>query len=247
MIWLGTCAAGGSLPLKRVKFLLSTTKWTTEVSAMKNYAPEKILLGLICIELILIALFALLGLRYDFFHLNREKNLPTWFSSVQLLFVAYCSLITANKESMLKKQDVFIKSQAFWYVMAIGFAFLSLDEFTEIHEMIKKQGRTPVWVVLYAPIAFLVALYSGYETLKRRHLSSQLPYFFGISFLVMGGGAFAAEWIGFHMPTKVLYGIAMVTEEFCEMLGVSIIIYTLLLYSRQLEHIASRGGLVPVS
>ena len=75
-----------------------------------------------------------------------------------------------------------------------------------------------------APIAFLVALYSSYETLKRRNLSPQLPYFFGISFLMMGGGAFAAEWIGFHMPTKVLYGIAMVTEEFCEMLGVSIIL-----------------------
>jgi hypothetical protein len=99
-----------------------------------------------------------------------------------------------------------------------------------------------------APIAFLVALYnSGYETLKRRNLSPQLPYFFGISFLMMGGGAFAAEWIGFHMPTKVLYGLVMVTEEFCEMLGGSLLIYTILLYSRQLEHIASRGGLVPVS
>jgi hypothetical protein len=105
--------------------------------------------------------------------------------------------------------------------------------------MIKKRGRTPVSVVLYAPIAFLGALYGGYETLKRRDLSPQLPYLFGISFLVRGGDAFAAEWIGFHMPTKTLYGIAMVTEEFCEMFGVSILLYTILLYSRQLEHIYS--------
>jgi hypothetical protein len=234
------------LALKRVKFSLPTEERAVEVSAMKNYTPEKILLGLICIELILIALFALFGPRYDFFHLNRERNLPTWFSSIQLFFVAYCSIIVANKEYILKKQDILIKSQMFWYVIATGFAFLSLDELAEIHEMIKKRGRTPVWVVLYAPIAFLGALYGGYETLKRRDLSPQLPYFFGTSFLVMGGGAFAAEWIGFHMPTKILYGIAMVTEEFCEMLGVSILLYTILLYSRQLEHIASREGYVPV-
>ena len=62
----------------------------------------------------------------------------------------------------------------------------------------------------------------------------------------MGGGAFAAEWIGFHMPTKMLYGIVMVTEEFCEMLGVSMLLYTILLYSRQLEHTASRAGYAPV-
>jgi hypothetical protein len=234
------------LALKRVKFLSPTEECAVEVSAMKNYTPEKILLGLICIELMLITLFALFGPRYDFFHLNRERNLPTWFSSIQLFFVAYCSIIVADKEYMLKKQNILAKSQMFWYVMATGFAFLSLDELTEIHEMIKKRGRTPVWVVLYAPIAFLAALYSGYETFKRRDLFPKLPYFFGISFLVMGGGAFAAEWIGFHMPTKILYGIAMVTEEFCEMLGVSMLIYTILLYSRQLEHIASRARYAPV-
>jgi hypothetical protein len=78
-------------------------------------------------------------------------------------------------------------------------------------------------------------------------LSPQLPYFFGISFLVMGCGAFGAEWVGLHMPTKVLYGLVMVTEEFCEMLGVSILLYAILRYSRELEHIASRGGYVPVS
>jgi hypothetical protein len=201
---------------------------------------------LLCIELILIALFGLLGSWYDFFHLNRERNLPTWFSSIQLFFVAYCSIIVANKEYLLKIQDIVIKSQMVWYIIATGFAFLSLDELTEIHEMIKKRGRTPVWVVLYAPVAFLIALYSGYEALRRRHLHPQLPYFFGISFLVMGGGAFVAEWIGFHMPTKILYGLVMVTEEFCEMLGVSIFIYTILCYRRELEHITSRRGYVPV-
>lgn len=111
---------------------------------MKNYTPEKIPLGLICIELILIALFGLLGSQYDFFHLNREKNLQTWFSSIQLFFVAYCSIIVANKEYVLKKQDLIIKSKKFWYIMAADFTYLSLDELTEIHEMIKNRGRTPV-------------------------------------------------------------------------------------------------------
>jgi hypothetical protein len=215
---------------------------------MNNYTPEKILLGLICIELVLIALFGLLGSQYDFFHLSRERNLPTWFSSIQLFFVAYFSVIVANKEYLLKRRDIIIGSQMFWYIMAAGFAFLSLDELSEIHEMIKKRGKTPVWVLVYAPIALLMVLYSGYETLKRKNLYPQLPYFFCISFFLMGSGAFVAEWIGFHMPTKILYGIAMVTEEFCEMLGVSILIYTILLYSRALEniHFLVKYGPVPI-
>jgi hypothetical protein len=208
---------------------------------MKNFSPEKVFLGLISAELILIALFGLggFGLRHDFFHLGREKNLPTWFSSIQLFFVAYFAIIIANKESFIEGQGGIIPNRLFWYVIAVGFTFLSLDEFVEIHELITRRGRTPYWVLVYIPIAFLVACYSYYEAVQRRRIYPQLPYYFGVSFFVMGVGAFGAEWAGNYMPNKIFYGISLVVEEFCEMLGVSLLIYVILRYSQALDHIHS--------
>jgi hypothetical protein len=213
---------------------------------MKHFSPEKVFLGLISAELILVALFGLggFGLRHDFFHLSREKNLPTWFSSIQLFFVAYFAIIVANKESLIEGQGGIITNQLFWYVIAVGFSFLSLDEFVEIHELIKRRGRTPYWVLVYIPIAFFVACYSCYEAMQRRRIYPQLPYYFGVSFFVMGAGAFGAEWAGNYMPSKISYGMSLVVEEFCEMLGVSLLIYVILQYSQALDRIhatAERG------
>jgi hypothetical protein len=66
-----------------------------------------------------------------------------------------------------------------------------------------------------------------------------LPYYFCVSFFVMGAGAFGAEWAGNYMPSKIFYGISLVVEEFCEMLGVSILIYVILRYSQALDRIHS--------
>jgi hypothetical protein len=208
---------------------------------MKNFSPEKVFLGLISAELILVALFGLggFGLRHDFFHLGKEKNLPTWFSSIQLFFVAYFSFVVANKESFIERQSGIVKNQLFWYIVASCFAFLSLDEFVEIHELIIRRGKTPYWVLVYAPIAFLIVCYSYYEAMQRRRIYPKLPYYFCASFLVMGSGAFGAEWAGNYMPSKTFYGISLVVEEFCEMLGVSILIYVILRYSQALDRVYS--------
>jgi hypothetical protein len=186
------------------------------------------------------ALSGLFGflLRYDFFHINREQNLPTWFSSIQLFFVAYFAMIVANKESLIEEQEGITNSQVLWYIIAIGFAFLSLDEFAEIHESIRRPGGpTKIWVLVYFPVAFLVACYCGYESRKRRKIYPQLPYVLCGSFLVMGAGAFGGDWAGKYMlPNKFLFGISLIVEEFSEMLGVSILIYALLRYSQELDH-----------
>jgi hypothetical protein len=81
--------------------------------------------------------------------------------------------------------------------------------------------------------------YSVYETMQRRKIYPQLPYYFGLSFFVMGAGAFGAEWAGNYMSSEISYGISLVAEEFCEMLGVSILIYVILRYSQALDHIHS--------
>jgi hypothetical protein len=201
---------------------------------MTQSRPETVLLGLIVVELLLVALFGVLGAQHEFFHLGREKNLPTWFASIQLCAVACGALRVAHQEAYLKDREGPLHSQFVWYVLAAGFAFLSLDEFTEIHEVIRPQGRTPVWVLVYGPVALLVACYSGYEARKRRPIDPRLPAVVGLACLVMGAGAFGAEWAGFHTRSKVWYGITLVVEEFGEMLGVSLLLYGLLRYRRAL-------------
>jgi hypothetical protein len=146
-------------------------------------------------------------------------------------------MIVANKESLIEEQEEIIKSQVLWYIIAIGFAFLSLDEFAEIHELIRIPGVIKGWVLVYMPIAFLVACYCGYESRKRRKIYPQLPYVLCGSFLVMGAGAFGGDWAGKYMlPNKFLFGISLIVEEFSEMLGVSILIYAILRYSQELDH-----------
>jgi hypothetical protein len=211
---------------------------------MTHYRPEMILLGLIAVELLLVALFGVLGAQYDFFHLGREKNLPTWFASIQLCAVAYGALRVAQQEAGLNTREGPLHSQLVWYVLAAGFAFLSLDEFAQIHERIPEQGRTPVWVLVYGPIALLVACDSGYETLKRRPIDPRLPAVVGLACLVMGAGAFGAEWVGFHMRSKFWYGITLVVEEFGEMLGVSLLLYGILGYHQALTQRYARTAVV---
>ena len=75
--------------------------------------------------------------------------------------------------------------------------------------------------------------------MQRRKIYPQLPYCFGVAFFVMGAGAFGAEWVGYYMPSKIFYGISLVVEEFCEMLGVSLLINVILRYSQALDHIHS--------
>ena len=77
---------------------------------MQHCSPEKTLFGLIAVELLLVALFGVLGAHNDFFHLGREQNLPTWFSSMQLFFAAYCAMIVAHQESLLDEREALLKS-----------------------------------------------------------------------------------------------------------------------------------------
>jgi hypothetical protein len=212
---------------------------------MDDVSPEQMLVGLIAVELLLVGLFGALGARYAFFHLGREQNLPTWFSSLQLFAVAYAALGVARQESGLQDRQARLNRPLVWYVLAAGFAFLSLDEFAEIHEVIRRQGRTPVWVLVYGPIAGLVAGYSGYEILKRRRIDPRLPSVFGVACLIMGAAAFGAEWVGLHMRSKVWYGLTLVVEEFGEMLGVSLLLYGLLRYRRALEQRDARTAAGP--
>jgi hypothetical protein len=93
---------------------------------------------------------------FKFFDLNREVNIPTWFSSM-LLFSAssLCVVIGAR----LKRVQ--------WFALAGIFAYLSLDEFVTIHEAvgnaIHRAFQTTgyfsnAWVIVAIPLIILFAI-----------------------------------------------------------------------------------------
>ena len=61
------------------------------------------------------------------FYLDRECNIPTWFSSF-LLGLTALAAYGCSKSSLAKQQ------KRSWFIIAIGFIFLSCDEVATLHE-----------------------------------------------------------------------------------------------------------------
>ncbi|HEY0868744.1 MAG TPA: hypothetical protein VGE01_15280 [Fimbriimonas sp.] len=101
-----------------------------------------------------------------FLDLDGERNLPTWYSSIQLFLIAFCF-------ARLAKRHVVWLHRVPWpaVLMSAGFCFLSLDEFSQIHEGIghfyldrmvigadrseSTLGVTGVWPFILGPILLL--------------------------------------------------------------------------------------------
>ena len=100
------------------------------------------------IELVLVMLF--LGhvcfadpnsFSYKFFHLDREKNIPTLFSTVQLFAVGIVFIVISTNDNATRKT-----LQRFFLLGGLGFIFLSFDEAFSIHESISKNFKAVDWV-----------------------------------------------------------------------------------------------------
>ena len=68
------------------------------------------------------------------FDLNREENIPTWFSSLLLILNAFILAIIAIRT---KAQQGPYYTQ--WFVLAAIFLYLSVDETAQLHEMVVKR------------------------------------------------------------------------------------------------------------
>src|SRR5690606_32397749 len=64
-----------------------------------------------------------------FFYVDQEQNLPSWYSSVQLLFAAV--LLAGVARQARGAGDRFARH---WAALSLIFVFLSLDEMTSFHE-----------------------------------------------------------------------------------------------------------------
>lgn len=171
------------------------------------------------------------------FHFDREQNLPTFFSALMLLFSA--ALLLAAAHQARETGGKFLP----WALLALVFAFLSIDEFASIHEkldaLIKFYVPTDgvlhyAWVAPYGVVvaALAVALGPWFFRLERK-----LQTLFFVSGALFVGGALGVEIIGGvyyssiadgEVTTTLLGDLLASIEELGEMSGVAVFIYALL-------------------
>ena len=169
------------------------------------------------------------------FDVNEEANIPTFYSTVALLFAT--ALLSIIAISHRRNGSAY----KYWVGLAIIFLFISIDEFASIHELLSPSTRETLhtsgllhfaWVIPYG-IAFIAFGIAYLKFLIR--LPKDIMILFIISGAVFISGAIGFEMIsakrneiyGYHEFIFLLYGMC---EEFLEMLGVALFIYTLLTY-----------------
>jgi len=164
-----------------------------------------------------------------------EKNVPTLYSSFALILCAMLLSIIALKHKRLGS------SYLPWFGLAFIFLFLSIDEIASIHENLIKPTRSTfntsgllyyAWVIPYgiALVVFLLAYLKFLMNLPRK-----IMMLFIISGVIYVSGALGFELIGglhadSHGTNNLMYSFITTCEEFLEMLGVIIFIYSLLYY-----------------
>jgi hypothetical protein len=217
-----------------------------------------LLVGIVLCELILVAGHMIFtwpatgtyqASTVDLFHLDRERNLPTLFSSAQFLLLAG---VLVSILRLQIRQGISKGKACLWILLAAGAAYLSLDEFLQIHEslgtMLAKAGRaapdgsllstalefpTYYWALVYLPLALPAALITA--VFLWRELGPQRWYpFISISVFLLGavGLDLLEGYIGNRDHTGIpiiLFGSprlidTFLIEEFLEMVGVTIVL-----------------------
>jgi len=214
-----------------------------------KFQPKKValFLGIIIIFLILahiVVKFSTFYLGHDtvfgivpLFDLDKEKNIPTFYSSVLLLF---CSLLLAITAFVTKKKGK--HDFHYWIGLAVIFLFLSIDEFTTIHELLIEPLRSALntsgffyfaWVIPYGiSVIIFLLLYLRFLI----NLPIRIRLLFIIAGVIYIAGAIGLELVGGYYyelqegQRDLTYVIITSFEESLEMVGILIFIYALMLY-----------------
>jgi hypothetical protein len=171
------------------------------------------------------------------FNISGEANIPTWFTSIALFSSAILLSGIANQERERGEQR-FLRH---WWVLVLGFVYISLDEVAQIHELAIEPLRNRfgtrgvlyhAWVIPATGIVVLLLL--GYVRFLA-HLPPAIRQLFIASGAVYVGGALGLEFVSgyvddFHPGKTLTRGALATLEDFLEMSGVVLFIYSLMMY-----------------
>ena len=215
---------------------------------LDNYFISKMNLNLVKNGLFLIAIILFLAhisgkiffdVGYDtgLFNLDVEKNVPSIYSALLLVSSGFLLILIAIKTRGLKRKFV-----THWLFLGIVFIFLAADEFFVIHEdwmnPIRENLNTSgllyfAWIIPY--IIFIVILFLVYlKFLKSLPKDIYIKFITSGSLYIFGGiiiESFGGKYIESHFWQKDGIYFAIITfEEMFEIIGISLFLYTLLVY-----------------
>lgn len=164
---------------------------------------------------------------------NGDTNIPTWFSSFELLIAAVLLWAVSRAE----KQAGYARA-AKWRAMGVVFLLMSIDETAAMHERLDHVGKMfarwinwPTYLWLMVGI-FIVAAFCVYFARFTLNLPSRLRMRCLVSAVVFISGAIFMEAFNGYYEKK--FGISWtsenltILEETLEMAGVLLFIDTLL-------------------
>lgn len=179
------------------------------------------------------------------FGLDAENSVPAWFTGSLLLLCALSLWTTAGDTAARGERYVW-----HWRVLALAFAYLSLDEVASLHELANEPVREALdlggvlnlsWVVVAVP---LVALFGLAYLRFLGHLPARTRWL-----VVAAGAVYVAGAVGLELPGSVLlergdqfdpgYLVVSTLEELLEMLGAVLLLHALA------DHGARRAAAAP--
>lgn len=162
----------------------------------------------------------------DLFDLNRELNIPTWYSGALLLLSALLLYLVGLIDAAHARH---------WKLIALVFTYLSLDEVAGLHERLDPVVKTIIdtrgvfyfgWVAVAIPILALLGVIFGRFILqleaktKKRFLVAAVVFVGGALVMEMAGGLYATK----HGQDNLTFAALTIVEEFMEMFGLVIFI-----------------------
>lgn len=172
------------------------------------------------------------------FDLDREFNIPTWYSSFLLLI---CSVLLATIAAARKMQaDRYTRH---WSVLAVIFLYISLDETASIHELSIEPLRNALhasgllyftWIV---PGTILVSVFVLSYLGFLAYLPAKTRNCFVIAGALYVGGALGVEAVegrhaDYYGTSNLPFALLVGAEESLEMFGLVTFIYALLAHLR---------------
>jgi len=210
-----------------------------------NASKVKVILIYLVVVLVLLNLIGLflhyiLGLDFVhgfviMFNLDKENNIPTYFSSL-LLLIASSNLYAISK-AMKKHDDIYTNH---WLYLSIVFLFLSIDETASFHELLILPLRSVFnissgifyfsWVIVgFAVVIILATIYFPFFLKLPKSIKVSFAFAAGLYI----GGALGLELLGGFYSSNygennLIYSLITTIEETLEMIGIVIFINSLI-------------------
>ena len=188
-------------------------------------------------------------------NVDREMNLPTFYSAFMLAFCAWLlGAIASGKQTELEQQKILddpddqspVKYRYFqqWKGLSIIFWLLALDEVFMIHEIliipdVAEALKLPaflhsMWVI---PGTIVVVIFGIKYWKFWLHLPQKTRYHFILAASLYIGGALLMEMVGSYITVlenqqNPIYAGMAIIEEIMEMMGVIVFMYGLFVYIR---------------